>query len=77
MYYVVYGKDNCSNCDIAKNVLGVYKKAYEYVDVENDDVAYEKIVRDGFRALPAVYVINGCDEVKVGGLSDLEKLLLG
>ena len=69
---VVYGKDDCPNCVMAKNILANEKVEYEYVDIMSDDeiLAYVRgeFVKKGKRASAPLIMI---DDEFVGGCIEL------
>lgn len=78
MSYIVYGKPNCPFCDKAKNLLESKGKEYVYVDVSENQDAYNYLVSNGFRSVPQVFLKGKSDDstlVHVGGYEGLLKAL--
>lgn len=72
MDIVVYSKDNCPNCVIAKNLLesnGIKFRSYEIgkdIDMSDFKTRYPNV-----RAVP--FILNG--ETAIGGLTELMKFI--
>jgi glutaredoxin len=76
MSVVVYGKEQCPNCVVAKNILKSKNIEFEYVDVTTDESALEYVKSEWVKlkrqpSVPAI-TING---EFVGGVSELNKYL--
>lgn len=69
--YTIYGKPACTYCDQAKSLLSQKGIDFNYIDVSVDSELKDRIVGDGFRTVPAIYL----DGVKVGGFEDLKDRL--
>ena len=70
----IYGTDNCTFCDKAKQLLQKYEKEYTYINVtETEDItaAFFKKFPD-VRTVPQVTLD---DEFHIGGYQELEKWL--
>jgi glutaredoxin len=70
----IYGTDNCTFCDKAKQLLQKYEKEYTYINVtETEDMtaAFFKKFPD-VRTVPQVTLD---DEFHIGGYQELEKWL--
>lgn len=68
---VVYGKPNCLQCNIAKNILNANKIAFEYrdVSVNANDLLFVK--NTGAKSVPVIF--NGTE--KIGGVDQLKQWL--
>lgn len=73
---VVYGKEQCPNCVIAKNVLKSKNIPFEYIDVtESDDsLMYVRSEWQKMGMHPSVPAIK-VDEQFLGGLTELKNFL--
>jgi glutaredoxin 3 len=72
--YEIIGKEGCSFCVLAKNLLDTKGLAYEYKSLgENIDIAELKRRVPGVRSVPVVFV-NG---VHIGGYRELERKVNG
>jgi len=70
----IYGTDNCTFCDKAKQLLQKYEKEYTYINVtetEDTTAAFFKKFPD-VRTVPQVTLD---DEFHIGGYQELEKWL--
>lgn len=68
--YTIYTKPNCTQCDQAKLLLKMRGVDFNTVDVTVDAQAFEFVVSEGFRGMPAIYL----DGDKVGGLAELKNM---
>lgn len=68
--YKIYTKPNCPQCDQAKMFLKMKAEPFEAIDVMSSEDAFEFVVSEGFKSMPAVY--KGTE--KVGGLAELKKM---
>lgn len=73
MIIEVYGKPTCQYCDKAKYLLDSEEIPYAYTDVSLDDVALQKILKDGATTVPRVYVDGTC----IGGFNELKEMISG
>jgi glutaredoxin len=55
----VYGADWCPDCARVKRYLEAARIPYRYVDLEDDPVAQERILRAGLRSIPVVVTPEG------------------
>lgn len=69
--YTIYGKPNCPNCEIAKNMLDSDKQSYQYVDVTQDSAALMYVKGLGAKSVPVVLK----DDKHIGGLTELQNLI--
>ncbi len=70
--YKIFAKPACLFCLKTKNLLDRKGLEYEYVDISQDENAYDFIVNySGFRTLPQIY----CEGDYVGGFEELTKHL--
>lgn len=68
---VIYTKDNCPYCRMAKDLLNARKIAFEEIRVDLDDKKRdEMIARSNRRTVPQIF-ING---ESIGGYDDLAAL---
>ena len=70
--YIIYGKQGCSYCTLAKQLLGQFSKEFQYIDIEEDMDALDLIVSNGFKTVPQIYL----DGEHIGGYEDLKKQLV-
>jgi glutaredoxin 3 len=64
----VYSKSNCPNCEKAKGMLDIAGLEYTVIKVDEDDSAYQFLIKEGHRAVPQIYS-NGT--AIVGGVQGL------
>lgn len=69
--YTIYSKPNCTQCDQAKLMLKMKGLSFEVIDVMEDKTAFDFVVSEGFKGMPAIYL----EGVKVGGLMELKSTL--
>lgn len=51
----VFGKSECTQCDMTVKVLDSSGVDFTYIDIEEDEVAYEHVTKTlGYRQAPAV-----------------------
>jgi mycoredoxin len=57
----MYGADWCGDCRRSKRFLDTNRVAYEYVDVETDTSASEKVIEinGGMRSIPVIVFPDG------------------
>ena len=61
MKIVVYGKTDCGQCTLTKEMLRRNGVSHEYVNLDVDDPTGEigqKIMSEGHRSLPVVKIVN-------------------
>ena len=68
----VYSKNNCPNCDQAKNYLKNKNIPYREVNIEQDAEAREFITQEGLRTVPQIFM-DGKIFVE-GGWAGLSKM---
>ena len=71
--FEIYGTLNCTYCDLAKKLLGVYDKEYAFIDViENED-----ITAAFFNKFPNVNQVPQITEGDqyIGGFNELKQWL--
>lgn len=71
MTYFVYGKDGCSYCTNARDLLTTKGLKFTYTDVMTDRTAFEWIIEKGFKTLPVIYK----GQTLVGGFTELKESL--
>lgn len=72
MNIVIYTKDNCVNCRVAKDILKSKGLAYEEWDMDDDYVAATfATLHPGVRQMPQIFI----DGQRVGGLAGLQAAL--
>lgn len=67
----VYGKPDCKNCTLTKNLLDSAQVEYKYIDIMEDDEAFTFLKVNGFRSVPQVFKDGNC----VGGYREVMKLV--
>lgn len=68
MNYIIYGKPQCPNCDIAKNLLKSKGIVFEYKDISKsqEDLLFLKNL--GAKSVPVVFI----EGQLIGGLNELK-----
>ena len=71
--FEVYGTSNCVYCDLAKKLLTVYDKEYEFIDVAED----EDITAAFFKKFPNVNQVPQImeNDKYIGGYNELMRWL--
>ena len=69
---VIYSKDHCPYCDMAKNWMKSKNIAFNEVNIEQDQQAHDFIMEQGHRTVPQIY-FNGSLFVE-GGWQGLSKM---
>lgn len=78
--YLVIGKEGCSYCTKAKELLELCDAEYEYRDVQqvnSSDVAkLEALAKQEFRTVPQIFRLVDDKLTYVGGYSELSKTII-
>lgn len=76
--YKIYGREACSGCVSAKNLLKAANIPFMYVDIDVDNLSEADMTNlRGKRSLPVVYVEYGGSDIHVGGFSELRDRVYG
>lgn len=67
--FTINGKPNCKWCEKAKELLDDLGLEYKYVNVMDNLYAKDKVKRDGFTTVPAIYLGDSI----IGGYEVLKK----
>ena len=70
MSYVIYGREDCSYCRMAKQFLGDRQEEFRYIDISQDDLSKAYLQAEGHKTVPQIYA-NGAH---IGGYTDLVSL---
>ena len=70
MSYVVYGREDCGWCRMAKQFLGDRQEEFRYIDISQDDLSKAYLQAEGHKTVPQIYA-NGAH---IGGYTDLVSL---
>jgi glutaredoxin 3 len=68
--YHVYGKNWCAYCDRAKKLLSEKNIAYEFHNIEENDIAYDYMIKygKGIKTVPIIFendnLIGGFDNLR-------------
>ena len=68
-HLVVYGKKNCSQCDMTVKYLDRNETGFTYINIEHDETAYKYVTKTlGFMQAPAVVALypNGSEQSWAG-----------
>ena len=68
-HLVVYGKSNCSQCDMTVKYLDRHETGFTYINIEHDETAYKYVTKTlGFMQAPAVVALypNGSEQSWAG-----------
>ena len=57
---IIYGTVWCHDCITAKSILDTYGIAYDFVNIDEDDLAAEKVMKlnGGRRVVPTIFINN-------------------
>jgi len=64
-HLVVYGKNNCSQCDMTVKYLDRAETGFTYINIEHDEAAYDYVTKTlGYLQAPAVVALypNGSEQ---------------
>jgi glutaredoxin 3 len=68
---IIYTKDNCPYCRLAKDLLSARKAAYEEVRIDLDESKKEEMLRlSNRRTVPQIFI----NDLSIGGYDDLAAL---
>jgi glutaredoxin 3 len=68
---ILYSKDYCPYCTLAKNILNSLNIAYEEIDITHKpETIYELMKKSGMRTVPQIFI----GEELIGGYDDLSRL---
>lgn len=70
----VYSKNDCPNCEKAKGMLDLAGKEYVVIKIDEDEMAYQFLIKEGHRSVPQIYKDG---EAIKGGLNGLAEYLKG
>lgn len=66
--YRIYGKESCTWCDRAKELLSNLKIPYNYVDINQDEEARAFVIESGAKTVPQIYykgsLLGGYEKLK-------------
>lgn len=68
--YIIYGKPNCPNCNVAKDILKSKGIEFSYVDVTLDSEAMSLLKSIGAKSVPQIFK----DNTLVGGVNELKNI---
>jgi len=68
MKVVVYSKNNCGYCTMAKSLLNSKNIAFEEINIEEKPEAREYVISEGHRTMPQIYI----DDKSIGGYDALK-----
>ena len=79
---IIYTKDYCPYCKKAKTLLDIKKQKYQEIDITNDSVKQEEMLKKtgGAKTVPQIFIngkaIGGCDDMyALNDKGELDKLL--
>lgn len=77
MKFIVYGKDDCSFCIRAKNLLDYYKYEYTYLTMSKDYTREELLsLAPEAKSVPQIWCVDALNATEhVGGFEDLERYI--
>jgi len=68
MKVVVYSKNNCGYCTMAKSLLNSKNIAFEEINIEEKPEARDFVINEGHRTMPQIYI----DDKSIGGYDALK-----
>ena len=76
MTYIVMGLPGCNYCVRAMNLLKGRKLPLQYINIDEEPLAKEKILSEGHVTVPQVYTVDAVGvEKHIGGHDELMKHL--
>lgn len=77
MHVIIYGKDNCINCDKSKLLCQIKSIRFQYRTVGADISADELHAKIGtpVRSLPQIFIRRGEVTTHIGGYDELRRSL--
>jgi GrxC family glutaredoxin len=71
MSLIIYSKDNCPYCVMAKNLLNSIGATYEEVDItDNQELLMQIVAKSRMRTVPQIFLDGEC----LGGYTDIASL---
>ncbi len=79
MEIIIYGKDNCPNCDRTRMLCQIQSIPFQYHSVGTDISVAELQARVGqpVRSLPQIFIQQAAGLTHVGGYDELRQQLAG
>lgn len=74
MHFIIYGKDNCMYCTMAKNLLDRKGHTYDFRNMQKNP-AWAIMFEDKFPDAKTVPQIVDPEGYHIGGFTDLEEYL--
>lgn len=72
MIYTVIGRENCSFCDKAADLIESTGNRYSYYGIDSDPWTKTLMLKAGYKTVPIIFDAEGKE---VGGYTDLKELL--
>lgn len=72
MIYTVIGRENCSFCDKATDLIEASGNRYSYYGIDSDPWTKTLMLKAGYTTVPIIFDAEGKE---VGGYTDLKELL--
>lgn len=68
---IIYTKNNCPFCDMAKNLINIKNLQYKEVNISNDQNKIDEMIKkaQGRRSVPQIFI----DGEHIGGFDDLSE----
>lgn len=70
--YTVIGRENCSFCDKATDLIEASGNRYSYYGIDSDPWTKTLMLKAGYKTVPIIFDAEGKE---VGGYTDLKALL--
>jgi len=74
--YTIYGTQQCSYCNDAKELLDDKGLPYTYMDAPSSLFFQKEFIEKGVRKVPQIFVTEGESERHIGGFQELAQELL-
>lgn len=71
MQATIYGKPQCPNCDIAKNLLKSRNIGFDYKDISKSQEDFNFLKNLGAKSVPMVFI----EGQLIGGLNELKNYM--
>ena len=72
MSYTIIGRENCTFCDKATDLIEEKGHGYSYYGIDSDPWAKTLVLKAGYKTVPIIFDAQGKE---IGGYTELKALL--
>ena len=72
MIYTIIGRENCTFCDKAADLIEEKGHGYSYYGIDSDPWAKTLVLKAGYKTVPIIFDAQGKE---IGGYTELKALL--